>query len=98
MVNPNLIGATIVHRLKELELWERNLTNQRALFKDDLDAEHYVPTGYSVCDLEVKYLMKSAEAIFEKSFFGGIVFKRNQTVPLNAGKRSFAEEILDRRD
>jgi len=95
---PKLIGATVVHRVKELELWDRNLTNQKNLFKDDLDAEHYVPTGYSVCDLEVRYLMKSAEAIFEKSFFGGIVFKMNQTVPLNAGERSFAEEILDRRD
>ena len=70
---PKLIGATVVHRVKELELWDRNLTNQKNLFKDDLDAEHYVPTGYSVCDLEVRYLMKSAEAIFEKSFFGGIV-------------------------
>ncbi len=93
---PNLIGATIVHRVNERELWVRNLTNQRNLFKRDLDAEHYVPTGYSVCDLEIRYLMKSAEAIYEKSFFGGIVFKSNQTVPLNPGERSFAEEILDR--
>ena len=96
--NPNLIGATIVHLVNERELWERNLTNGRALFKVDLDAKHYVPAGYLVCDLEIRYLMKSAEAIFEKSFFGGIVFKRNQTVPLNTGERSFAEEILDRRD
>jgi hypothetical protein len=96
--NPNLIGATIVYLVNERDLWERNLTNRRAVFKVDLDTEHYVPAGYSVCDLEIRYLMKSAEAIFEKSFFGGIVFNMNQTVPLNAGERSFAEEILDRRD
>jgi hypothetical protein len=53
---PKLIGATVVHRVKELELWDRNLTNQKNLFKDDLDAEHYVPTGYSVCDLGMQAL------------------------------------------
>jgi hypothetical protein len=42
--------------------------------------------------------MNKAEAVFKRPLIGKVVIKTNQTVPLNPGKRSFAEEILDRRD
>jgi hypothetical protein len=95
---PSLVAATIVHLVNERELWEHNRTNHREIFSNSLDATHYVPTGYSVCDLELVYLMKNSEAIFEKPLFGRIVFKTNKTVPLENGQRTLAEEILDRKN
>lgn len=83
--------------LRVRDLWERNLTNADSIFKPDSDSEQYVPVRYSVCDVEINYLMKRAEAVFEKSIIGKTVLKTNQTVPLKAGERSFAEELLDRR-
>jgi len=96
---PNLVATTVVHRVQVRDLWERNLTNIDSIFKQDAVFEHYeyVPTRYSVCDVEVKYLMKGAEAVFEKPLIGKAVIKANQTVPLKAGERTFAEELLDRR-
>lgn len=94
---PNLVAATVVHRVPTQDLWRHNLTNMDSIFKPDSDSEQYVPTRYSVCDVEIKYLMKRAEAVFEKSILGKAVIKTNQTVPLKAGERSFAEELLDRR-
>jgi hypothetical protein len=94
---PNLVAATVVHRVRVRDLWERNLTNADSIFKPDSDSEQYVPVRYSVCDVEINYLMKRAEAVFEKSIIGKTVLKTNQTVPLKAGERSFAEELLDRR-
>lgn len=98
LAKPNLIAATVVHRVRVQDLWERNLTNIDNMFKPDSDSEQYVPTRYSVCDVEIKYLMKGAEAVFEKPLIGKAVIKANQTVPLKAGERSFAEELLDRRE
>jgi len=96
---PNLTAAVVVHRVDESDLWELNLTSGANIFsRDKLDSKHYVPTRYSVCDVEVKYLMNKAEAVFKRPLIGKVVIKTNQTVPLNPGKRSFAEEILDRRD
>ena len=96
---PNLTAAVVVHRVDESDLWELNRTTGAGIFsRDKLDSKHYVPTRYSVCDVEVKYLMNKAEAVFKRPLIGKVVIKTNQTVPLNPGERSFAEEILDRRD
>lgn len=96
---PNLTAAVVVHFVDERELWKLNLTNGAGIFsRDKLDSKHYVPTRYSVCDVEVKYLMNKAEAVFKRPLIGKVVIMTNQTVPLSAGKRSFAEEILERRD
>jgi hypothetical protein len=94
---PNLVAATVVHRVRVRDLWLRNLTNTDSIFKPDSDSEQYVPVRYSVCDVEIKYLMKGAEAVFEKSIIGKTVIKTNHTVPLKAGESSFAEELLNRR-
>ena len=98
MKMPNLVAAVMVHRVKESDLWRRNLTNESNIFnKDNWERSYYVPTGYSVCDLQIRYLMNRAEAVFEKRLIGKVVIRSNQTVPLRSGERSFAEEILDRR-
>lgn len=94
---PNLVAATVVHRVRAQDLWRRNLTNMGSTFKRESDSEEYVPARYSVCDVEIKYLMNKAEAVFEKPLIGKAVIRSNQTVPLKQGERSFAEEILDRR-
>lgn len=99
MKMPHLVAAVMVHQVKEYELWGRNLTNESNIFsRDNLQKSYYVPTRYSVCDLEIRYLMNRAEAVFEKPLVGKVVIRSNQTVPLKPGERSFAEEILDRRD
>jgi hypothetical protein len=96
---PNLVAAVMVHHVSEYDLWGHNLTNGTNVFnRDNSDTRYYVPVRYSVCDVEVRYLMNMAEAVFEKPLIGKIVIRSNQTVPLKQGKRSFAEEILNRRD
>lgn len=96
---PNLVAAVMVHQVKESDLWGRNRMNESNIFKrDNWDRSYYVPTRYSVCDLQIRYLMNRAEAVFEKPLIGKVVIGSNQTVPLKPGERSFAEEILDRRD
>jgi hypothetical protein len=99
MKMPNLVAAVMVHQVKESHLSRRNLSNESNIFnRDNWDRSYYVPTRYSVCDLEIRYLMNKAEAVFEKPLIGKVVIRSNQTVPLKPGERSFAEEILDRRD
>ena len=94
---PNLVAATVVQHVSNTELFNYNLTNDKNPFlKDDWESKFYVPTQYSVCDLDIKYLMNRAEAIFETQLFGKTILKSNQTVPLKDGKRTFAEEILSR--
>jgi hypothetical protein len=96
---PNLMAAVMVHHVNESDLWGRNLTNGANIFsRENSDSKYYVPARYSVCDLEIRYLMDRAEAVFEKPLIGKVVIRSNQTVPLKPGERSFAEEILDRRD
>jgi hypothetical protein len=97
MNKPNLVAATVVQRVSNSDLFNYNLTNDSNPFrKDDWDSRFYVPTQYSVCDLDIKYLMNKAEAIFETRLFGKTILKSDQTVPLKDGRRTFAEEILFR--
>ena len=92
-----LVAATVVQRVPNTELFNYNLTNDKNPFrKDDWESKFYVPTQYSVCDLDIMYLMNRAEAIFEKGLFGKTIFKSNQTIPLKGGQLTFAEEILSR--
>jgi hypothetical protein len=94
---PNLVAATMVHRVKEADLFRLNLTNTKNPFrKDDWEGEYYVPTQYSVCDLDIKYLMNRAEAIFEKQLLGKTLIKSDQTIPLKQGQQTFAETLLSR--
>ena len=95
MNKPNLVAATVVQRVSNSELFKYNLTNDSNPFrKDDWDTKFYVPTQYSVCDLDIRYLMNKAEAIFETQLFGKTILKSDQTVPLKDSRRTFAEEIL----
>ena len=97
MNKPNLVAATVVQRVSNSDLFNYHLTNDSNPFrKDDWDSRFYVPTQYSVCDLDIKYLMNKAEAIFETRLFGKTILKSDQTVPLKDGHRTFAEEILFR--
>jgi hypothetical protein len=92
-----LVAATVVQRVRNTELFNYNLTNDKNPFqKDDWESKFYVPTQYSVCDLEIKYLMNRAEAIFETRLFGKPILKSNQTIPLQDGQQTFAEKILSR--
>jgi hypothetical protein len=94
---PNLVAATVVQLVPNTELFNYNLTNAKNPFqKGDWENKFYVPTQFSVCDLDIKYLMNRAEAIFETRMFGKTTFKSNQTVPLKDDQRTFAEEILFR--
>jgi len=97
MNKPNLVAATVVQGISNSDLFSYNFTNDSNPFrKDDWDSKFYVPTQYSVCDLDIKYLMNKAEAIFETRLFGKTILKSDQTVPLKDGRRTFAEEILFR--
>ena len=95
--NPNLVAATVVQLVPNTVLFNYNLTKDKNPFrKDDWESKFYVPTQFSVCDLDFMYLMNRAEAIFETRMFGKTIFKSNQTVPLKDGQQTFAEEILSR--
>jgi hypothetical protein len=94
---PNLLPATLVRYVRESELYRLNRLNSFNPFKDNTDGDGrklLVPLDRSVCDLKISYLMKDARARYEKSFFGKRVLISNETVPLDKGQKTFAEEWL----
>lgn len=95
--NENLELATTVLETSQSDLYYLNKLNPENPFGKSNESTVFIPLGRTICNLEKNYIMKNAYAIYTKSLFGKITFKKNETVPYKPGKRTFAEELVDLR-
>ena len=95
--NENLELATTVLETSQGDLYYLNKLNPKNPFGKSSESTVFIPLGRTTCDLEKNYIMKNSYAIYTKSLFGKVTFKKNETIPYKPGKRTFAEELIDLR-
>ena len=88
--------AIVIAEVPASYLFELNKLRDPNPFNDNESMPISVPIGYAVCDVKVTYLMNGAKARFTQSFINGKTLTKDDTVPLQKGKKSFATEFISR--
>jgi hypothetical protein len=96
--NKNLVLTTVIAAVSESALARLNRLNSSSPFKDGStsDSQINIPLSYSVCDLSPVYLMNQSTAIYQKGFFGRKTLLEDNTKPMQKGRKTFAEEFIER--
>jgi hypothetical protein len=93
--NENLIGAVVIQRVSESDLYLINRANDSTPFTDRWsDNSLYIPTRYSACNVTLDYKMDRATAYFKRNFWGRVEIIKDETVPYRLPNQTFAEQIL----